>query len=207
VARSTQTFDGFDIMTRRASLRFWFCFSLAAFSAASALGAWGLLHAMRGFQNAEAGGFLTIGRGIAEANRPVIVASYVGAIFTLFAVVGYARSRTLPRAWFALSAFALGFIPFAMFWVTESLLINALLSARNGIIANATLIQRLLFIVLASGVSLSIPLLFAWAVRLTPTATRWRTVVVLGLVITGFIVAAITLHSRAAWIDHMYTHL
>jgi len=191
-------------MTQRVSLRFWFCISLATLSAASALGASGLLHAMRGFQNAEAGGFLTIGRGIAEANQPVIVALYVSVACTLLAVVGYIRSHSLPPASFAVSASALAFIPFVIFWLAESLLVNGLFAARNGVIANDALIQRLLSIVLAGGISLSVALLFACVLRFTATATPKRTVVVLVLVTGALVVAAVALHLRNAWIDGMY---
>jgi len=194
-------------MNQRASLRIWFCISLGAISAASAFGSWTLLRVMRGFQYAEAGGFLSVGRGIAEANQPLIVASYIGVACTLIALVGYVRSRNWPPASLALSASALAFIPFAVFCVAESMLVNALLSARNGVIANATLIQRLLFIGLAGGLCLSVPLVFAWALRLTPTAASRRTVAVLVLAITGFILVAIALHLRNAWINDMYAHL
>ena len=188
-------------------MRIWFCISLGAISAASAFGSWTLLRVMRGFQYAEAGGFLSVGRGIAEANQPLIVASYIGVACTLIALVGYVRSRNWPPASLALSASALAFIPFAVFCVAESMLVNALLSARNGVIANATLIQRLLFIGLAGGLCLSVPLVFAWALRLTPTAASRRTVAVLVLAITGFILVAIALHLRNAWINDMYAHL
>ena len=194
-------------MNQRASLRIWFCISLAAISAASALGSWTLLRVMSGFQYAEAGGFLSVGRGVAEANQPLIAASYIGVACTLIAVVGYVRSRNSPRASFALSASALAVIPFAVFWIAESMLVNALLSARNGVIANATLIQCLLFIGVAGGVCLSVALAFAWALRLTPALTPRRTVAVLVLVIAGFILAAIALHLRNAWINDMYAHL
>jgi hypothetical protein len=192
-------------MNQRASLRIWFSISLAAISAASALGSRTLLRVMRSFQYAEVGGFLSVGRGVAEANQPLIVSSYIGVACTLIAVVGYVRSRNWPPASFVLSASALAFIPFAAFCVGESMLVNALLSARNGVIANATLIQCLLFIGLAGGLCLSVA--FAWALRLTPTAAPRRTIAVLVLVITGFILAAIALHLRNAWINDMYTHL
>ena len=162
---------------------------------------------MSGFQNAEASGFLSVGRGVAEANQPLIAASYFGVGCTLVAVFGYVRSGNSPPASFALLASALAFVPFAVFWVAESVLVNALLSARNGVIANATLIQRLLFIGLVGGVSLSVTLLFASALRLTPTIAPRRTVAVLVLVIGGFVIAAIALHMRNAWINDMYAHL
>ena len=194
-------------MNRRASLRIWFCISLAAICAASALGSRTLLLVMSAFQNAEAGGFLSVGRGVAEANQPLIVASYFGVAGTLIAVVGYVRSRNLPPAPFALSVSALAFVPFAVFCAAESILVNSLLSARNGVIANVTLIQRLLYVGLAGGLCLSIALVFAWALRLTPTAAPRRTVAVLVLVITGFILAAIALTLENAWINDMYARL
>jgi len=194
-------------MTQRPSFRFWFCISLLAISAGSAFGSSGVLHAMRAFQYAEAGGFLAVGRGIAEANQPIIGASYIGLACVLIAAVGYFRTRTAPPASLILSASALAFVPFALFWVAETVLINGLLSAQNGIIGNASLVRGLLFIVFAAGVFLSVAWLFASALRVKPTFSLKRTIAALALVTGGFITVVVALHLRNNWIDRMYTRI
>src|SRR5437763_896432 len=75
--RVNSTVGRLDIMTQRTSLRIWFCLSLAAVAGGAAWTASMLLRAISGFRNAEAGSFLAIGRGVAEANQLSIAALYL----------------------------------------------------------------------------------------------------------------------------------
>src|SRR5687767_13455696 len=151
-------------MTKRASLRISLSLSLMAVSAAAALTSWNLLRVMSGFRNAEAGGLLSVGRGIAEANQLTIGALYFGIACVLVAAVAYFRAPDYsPPAWLVFSASAVAFVPLALVWAAESIMLDALPSARNGVVDHAALIQWLLFVGLGGGVVLSVLLLFGWA--------------------------------------------
>ena len=82
--------------------------------------------------------------------------------------------------------------------------LNPPLTARVGVIANATLIKGLLSFALGGGLALSLPLFFVWALRMSPTAAPRRTVAALVVLIGFFAAAAIALYLRNAWIDEMY---
>ena len=195
-------------MGKRASLRVWFSLSLMAVAAAAALTSWNLLRVMSGFQNAEASGLLSVGRGIAEANQLTIGALYFGIACVLVAGVAYVRAPNYsPPAWLVLSASAVALVPLAVVWAAESLMLDALPSARNGVVANATLIQRLLFVALVGGIVLSVLFLFGGALRVSPTVAPKRSLAAVSLLAGCFVLAAIAFHLRNAWINGLYAHL
>lgn len=195
-------------MNNRASLRFCFSLSLVAVAAAAALTSWNLLRVMHAFQNAEASGLLSVGRGIAEANQPLILALYFGIACALVAAVAYARvSNHSPTATLILSTSVLATVPLVLVWVTESLMLDALPSSRNGVVANAPLIQSFLFITSGSGAVLSVIFSFGWALRVSPTIARKRTVATVSLLIGCFVLALIGFHLRNAWLYGLYEQL
>ncbi|HKR60505.1 MAG TPA: hypothetical protein VJS64_12290 [Pyrinomonadaceae bacterium] len=190
-------------MNQRNHLRVLFYLSLTAVGAGAALSSWRLLRVMNGFTNAEASGLLSVGGGIAEANQPLIVALYFGIACGLIAIISSVRSRSAP-AWFRLSAACLAFVPLVIFWVAETLLLDSLRSARDGVIANATLIQRLLFLARSSGALLSVLFFFA-SIHVSPKVARKRTVAAVCLLAGSFVLAAIAFHLRNAWIYGLKT--
>jgi hypothetical protein len=195
------------MMTNRTSLRVWFCLSLATVTGGAAWSAWGLLRITSAFRNAEASGLLSVARGIAEANQLLTVPLYVGVICAVIAVVAYVRAHNGPPISLVLSSSFVALVPVALVWLAESLLLNALPSARDGVIANGTLIQRLLYVALGSGIVLSVLFLFVWALRVSPAVAPRRTVAAVALLIACFVTAAIGLHLRNAWIDDLYAQV
>jgi hypothetical protein len=194
-------------MTNRTSLRVWFCLSLATVTGGAAWSAWGLLRVTSGFRNAEASGLLSVARGIAEANQLLIVPLYVGVICAFIAVVAYVRAHNAPPISLVLSSSFAALVPVALVWLAESLLLNALPSARDGVIANGTLIQRLLYVALGSGIVLMVLFLFVSSLRVSPAVAPRRTVAAVALLIACFVTAAIGLHLRNAWIDDLYAQV
>lgn len=161
-----------------------------------------LLRAISGFRNAEAGSFLAIGRGVAEANQLSIAALYLALACAVVAVVGYVRSHSYPSSLLALAASIVALIPMAIVWLAEPVLMNA----RNGVIPNDTLIQRLLFVALGGGLVLAILFLFGWVVRVPPTLAPKRTLAVVFLFLGCMVLAVISFHLRNAWINGWYAH-
>jgi hypothetical protein len=195
------------MMGNRTSLRAWFCLSLATVTGGAAWSAWGLLRVTSAFRNAEASGLLSVARGIAEANQLLIASLYVGVICAVIAVFAYLRAHNAPPVSLVLSSSFVALVPVALIWLAESLLLDALPFARDGVIANGTLIQRLLYVALVSGIVLSVLFLFVWALRVSPAVTPRRTVAAVALLIACFVTAAIGLHLRNAWIDDLYTRV
>ena len=193
--------------TSRTSLRVWFCLSLASVTGGAAGSAWGFLRVTSGFRNAEASGLLAVARGIAEANQLLIGPLYVGIISAVIAVVVYLRAQNAPPASLVLSSSFIALVPVALVWLAESLLLKALPSARDGVIANGILIQRLLYVALGSGIALSALFLFVWTLRVSPALAPRRTVAAVTLLVACFVTAAIGLHLRNAWIDDLYTRV
>ena len=194
-------------MTNRTSLRVWFCLSLATVTGGAAWSAWGLLRVTSAFRNAEASGLLSVARGIAEANQLLIVPLYIGVICAFIAVAAYVRAHNAPPISLVLSSSFVALVPVALVWLAESLLLDALPTARDGVIANGTLIQRLLYVAVGSGIVLSVLFLFIWALRVSPAVAPRRTVAAMALLIACFVAAAIGLHLRNAWIDDMYARV
>lgn len=194
------------MMTKRASLGVWFSLALIAVAAGAALTSWNLLRVMSGFRNAEAAGFLAVGRGVAEANQLMIGALYFATACGVVAVVAYVRAPDYsPPAWLVVSASALALVPLAVVWAAESLMLNVVW--RDGVISNGTLIQRLLFVALGGGGVLSVLFFFAWVLRVSPAVAPKRTVVAVSLLIGCFILALVGFHLRNAWINGLYAHL
>jgi hypothetical protein len=161
---------------------------------------------MSGFRNAEAGGFLAVGRGVAEANQLTIGALYFAIACFLVAAVAYVRAPDYsPPAWLVLVASAVGLVPLAVVWVAESLMLNAVW--RDGVISNGTLIQRLLSAALVGGGVLSVLSFFGWVFRVPPTVAPKRTFVAVSLLIGCLVVAVVGFHLRNAWIEGLYAHL
>ena len=192
------------MMTNRTSLRVWFCLSLATVTGGAAWSASGVLRVTSAFRNAEASGLLSVARGIAEANQLLIVPLYVGVICALIAVVTYLRAHKAPPISLVLFSSFVALVPVALVWLAESLLLDALPSARDGVMANGTLIQRLLYVALGSGIILSVLFLFVWALRVSPAVAPRRTVAAVALLIACFVIAAIAFHLRNAWIEGLY---
>jgi hypothetical protein len=192
------------MMTNRTSLRFWFCLSLATVTGGAAWSASGLLRVTSAFRNAEASGLLSVARGIAEANQLLIVPLYVGAVCAVIAVVAYLRADNAPPISLVLWSSFVALVPVALVWLAESLLLNALPAARDGVVPNGTLIQRLLYIALGSGIVLSVLFLFVWALRVFPAVAPRRAVAAVALLIACFVTTAIGLDVRNAWIDDLY---
>jgi hypothetical protein len=207
-ARSTRPFGGSNIMINRASLHVWFSLSLAIVAAATALTSWNLLRVMNGIQNAGSSGLLPVGRGIAEANQPLIAALYLGIACAVVTIIAYVRSsNNYPPAWLPLAVSAIAVIPLLIAWVAESLMLNALPSSREGVVANVVLIQRLLMTALGAGVVLSLALLLVPMLRVSSSAAPRRTIVAVCVVVTAFIIAVIALHLRNAWLNGFYAQL
>ena len=173
----------------------------------AAWSAWGLLRVTSAFRNAEASGLLSVARGIAEANQLLLVPLYVGVICAVIALVAYLRAHNSPQISLVLSSSFLALVPVALVWLAESLLLNALPSARDGVIANGTLIQRLLYVALCSGIVLAVLFLFVWALRVSAAPAPRRTIAAVALLIACLVTAAIGLHLRNAWIDDLYTQV
>lgn len=174
-----------------------------AVAVGAALTSWNLLRVMSAFRNAEAGGFLSVGRGVAEANQLTIGALYLGIACVLVAAVTYVRAPEYsPPAWLVFSASAVALVPLAVVWVAESLMLNTLW--RNGVVTNVVLIQQLLFVALGGCVVLSVLSFFSWAVRVSPAVAPKRTVVVVSLLTGCFILAVVGFHLRNAWINGLY---
>jgi hypothetical protein len=161
-----------------------------------------LLRAISGFRNAEAGSFLAIGRGVAEANQLSIAALYLALACAVVAVVGYVRSHSYPSSLLALAASSVALIPTAIVWLAEPVLMDA----RNGVIPNDTLIQRLLFGALGGGIILAVLFLFGSLLRVPPTLEPRRTVAVVSLFLGCLVIAVIGFHLRNAWISGLYAH-
>jgi hypothetical protein len=194
------------MMTNRTSSRVWFCLSLATVTGGAAWSAWGLLRVTSACRNAEASGLLSVARGIAEANQLLIVPLYVGVIFAFIAVVAYVRAHSAPSITLVLSSSFVALIPVALVWLAESLLLNALTFARDGIIANGTLIQRLLSVALGGGIVLAVMFLFGWLLRVPPTLAPKRTVATVFFFFGCLVLAVIGFHLRNAWINGLYVH-
>jgi predicted neutral ceramidase superfamily lipid hydrolase len=195
-------------MTNRTSLRVWFSLSLAVVAAATALTSWNLLRVLRGVQNAGSSGLLPVGRGIAEANQPLIAALYLGIACAVVTIIAYVRSsNNSPPAWLLLAVSAVAVVPLLIVWVAESLMLNALPSSRDGVVANVVLIQRLLLAALGAGVVLSLLLLLVPTVRVSSSAAPRRTAVAVCVVVTAFIIAVVALHLRNAWLNGLYAQL
>jgi len=197
-------------MDKRASLPIWFSLSLAVVAAAAALTSWNLLRVMSAVRNAESSGLLPVGRGIAEANHPLLMALYIGTGCTLVANIAYVRSfkNASPPAWLAFAASVLTLVPVLVVWQAESLMLDALPFSRDGVVANATLIQRLLMITLGGGVLVPVLLFVGSTLRVPSRSTlKRRTTVASCLLVTAFILVAIAFHLRNAWINGLYRQL
>ena len=195
------------MITNRTSLRVWFGLSLATVTGGAAWSAWGLLRVTSAFRSAETSGLLPVARGVAEANQLLIVPLYVSVICAVIAVVVYLRAHNAPPVSLVLSSSFVALVPVALVWLAESLLLNALPSARDGVIANGTLIQRLLYVALGSGIVLSALFLFVGALRVSPAVAPRRSVAAVALLIACFVTTVIGLHLRNAWIDDLYTRV
>ena len=126
---------------------------------------------------------------------------------SVIAIIAHVRSsNNSSPAWLTLAATTLMLILVMIVWLAESLMLNALPSSRDGVVANARLIQRLLFAGLGGGVILTISFLAAPTLRVTSNGAKKRTTVVtICLVITVFILATIALQLRNTWINGLYT--
>jgi hypothetical protein len=170
-----------------------------------------LLGIMRVVSAAELSGFLSVARGIAEANQPVLVALYLGMICAAITISLAMRRRdkkALPPGWLWVATLVVGLIPVVLLWIVETMMIRALGGLRNGVVPNASLIETLLFTVIGGGIGVALLVLLSAILRVSVgKEAKWKSLVAVSLVLTTFIVGAIAFHMRNAWIDGLYQQL
>jgi len=195
----------------RIALPFWLSGSFALVASGAALSSGKLIGVMHSVRNADSSGLLSVGRGIAEANQPVLVALYVSIICGALAAiirVRSAKSNPPPPAWLSLAGTGLSLFPVMVLWIAESMMLNALPLSREGVVPGASTIEQFLFVSLGGGLVLAVILLVSSILRVPSRTTPKRSFV--GALLFGMsalIVAAFAFQLRNSWIEDLYRQL
>jgi hypothetical protein len=193
---------------KRDSVRIWLWISLATVAASAAVSSRSLILTLRGFRNAEASGFVSVGRGIAKANQLFLGGLYVGLFCVLIAIILHLRSSNpLPvrSVWSSLLASTLTLGLVLTLWIAESIMISALPLSRAGVVVKGTIIDRLLLITLCSGGILAGLLLAGSIAKISSVgAPQTRSGNLVFFVALALGVVAVAFHIRNASINAMY---
>ena len=185
----------------------WLSVALAFVAAGTALSSKTLIGIKRSVENAGASGFLSVGRGVAEANQAFLICVYLAGFSLLLAALFKWRKSNrsaLAQSWFSAvsSALTLGLV--LGLWIAESILIRSMSFTREGVIPDGGLIAWLLLVVLVGSSSLAVLFLIVSIVRVfIPTRSTWSSSIVV-FVVASLIVAVCGFQLRNAWINTLY---
>lgn len=181
---------------------------MAVVAGSTTLSARTLLSIMRSVKYAEASGFLSVARGIAEANQPVLVAMYLGMICIGIDIILRVRaSNTRPStpAWLLIATLIVSLTVVVLLWTVETTMISSLWLLRGGVMPNASLIEILLGTVFGGGLAISVLVLMASILRVSGAKNgKGQYVFVATLVLILLSVGAFGFYRRNAWIESLY---
>lgn len=200
------------IALRPSLQRFALSFVCAIPAAGAALSSSNLRGVMRGVENAGTFGLHPVAAWIARSNLPVLNALYLGIFGGVLAIILSAvRSSKIalsPPAWFLLVGSALSLSAVLVLWKAESILIVALPSSREGVVAGASTIKLLLTLSLIGGVvSLAVLLVGSIFRMASGPRQKWSPVAALLLVVIVFLFAAIAFQIRNSWLRDLHLQL
>ncbi|MBA2526483.1 MAG: hypothetical protein H0V18_12000 [Pyrinomonadaceae bacterium] len=191
--------------------RFALSFVCAVPAAGAALSSVNLSGVMRGVENAESSGLLPVATGIANSNLPVLIALYLGifggVLAILLSAVRSSKIALSPPARFLFGS-ALSLFAVLVLWRAKSMLIMALPSSREGVVAGASTIKLWLTLSQIGGVISIVVLLVGSIFRMASgPKQKWSPVAALLLVVIVFLFAAIAFQIRNSWLRDLYLQL
>jgi hypothetical protein len=183
-------------------------FSYALPAIGAALSAILFMGVMRAMRNAESAGIAAVAGGMSEADLAILIALYL-AVVAGFAGVVVAVIRTQvttttasPSGWFYLIAGVLGFVPVALLWHAESLLLQVLSPQGPGVVTVAARINLLLTLTPVAA-TVSVLTLLAASVLPLPSVFRakrnYAPLLVLALMELALIGMAVAFQIRTSW--------
>jgi hypothetical protein len=182
-------------------------FSYALPTIGAALSAVLFMGVMRAMRNAESAGIAAVAGGMSEADLAILIALYL-AVVVGFAGIVVAVIRTQvttttvsPSGWFHLIASVLGFVPVALLWQAESLLIEVL-SPRGGVVTVASRIDLLLTLTPIAA-TVSVLTLLAASVLPLPSGfgakRNYASLLILVLMELALVGMAVAFQIRTSW--------
>lgn len=177
--------------------------------AGGALGSVMIVQTFQGMRNAETAGIAAVAGGLSEASQATAISLYLAILVGVIGL-GVVIARPLmttvtasPSGWLLVITGGLGFIPLALLWKAESLIVEAISPGNHNVAQSAATIQLCLTLTLITSVVLSLVLLMASLVPL-PAALRakksWAPIVALLLVELALIGMAAAFQLRASWL-------
>ena len=173
----------------------------------ASLSAFLLYRVLQAMRAAESAGIAAVTGGLAEASIPALVGLYAaiggGFVTIIVAAVrsGIETTTVSPPAWFYLIVAALGFLPVGLWWITESMFIQALYPGSEGISFVATTISTLITLTIIIG-PLVVFLLFILSVipfRLNPNG-QWLAIIILVFAQIVLILVTVAFQMRTSWL-------
>lgn len=165
-----------------------------------------LREVMGGVENAASSGLVSVASWIASSNLPVLTGLYGGVFCGVLAiVVSVVRKPTLSSsAWLLPVGSALSIFAVLVLWKAESMLIAALPSTRDGIVAGASTIELLLTMSLISGLGSVLALLIGLIIGDdSGKARNWSPFAALFLVVALFVTVGIAFQLRNSWLYNL----